>query len=205
MAAYSGAMRQPHGQFPAAVALGALLLAGGAPAAPAEWLCQGADGTVVSAHPDEAAARASCRDRAQAAAGGIFIVVPADAASVPASAVRPVELKPAPCWPAGLCADRPPLSGRRGSWSWVPPTRLENGDIRTDLAHFTMYRQAVGGAPEAIAEISAKVSNVYWGMDIRDANACFWIQAVRLRGTPMPSDSSNRVCIDAAGQLLPRA
>jgi hypothetical protein len=42
-------------------------------------------------------------------------------------------------------------------------------------------------------------------MDTRDANACFWIEAVRVNSAPMPSDRSNRICIDADGMLLPRA
>ena len=60
-------------------------------------------------------------------------------------------------------------------------------------------------ATEPVAEISPKVTNVFWGMDTRDANACFWIEAVRVNSAPMPSDRSNRICIDADGQLLPQA
>lgn len=203
-------MGVPRWQFRVGVACGALLVAVLAvaarpDAAGAGWICQGADGTVVSAHPVEADARASCRGRAQAAAGGIFIVVPASATGVAVTVTRAVLLKSPECLAPGPCPADLPLSGRRGSWSWVPPTRLENGNIRTDLSHFVMYRQAFGGQPEQVAEISAKVTNVFWGMDTRDANACFWIEAVRVTSAPMPSDRSNRLCIDAAGQLLPQA
>lgn len=191
-------------------ARGALLLlavavAGRADPASNRWTCQGADGTVIAAWPDEDRARASCRDRAQAAAGGIFIVVPAAASPAPITVPRPVVLKRPGCASPAPCPANLPLSGRRGSWSWVAPTRLENGNIATDLSHFAMFRQAAGGKPEEVAQISAKVTNVYWGMDTRDANACFWIEAVRVNSAPMPSDRSNRICIDADGRLLPRA
>ncbi|MDX2121129.1 MAG: hypothetical protein SF070_08780 [Gemmatimonadota bacterium] len=183
----------------------AVAVAGGPDPARNRWVCQGADGTVVAAWPDEARARASCQERAQAAAGGIFIVVPGTASGAASTVARPVILKPPRCGSPGPCPANLPLSGRRGSWSWVPPTRLENGNIATDLSHFAMFRQAAGGQPEEVAEISPTVTNVYWGMDTRDANACFWIEAVRVNSAPMPSDRSNRICIDADGQLLPRA
>lgn len=189
-----------------------LLLAGTAWAGSADpdpgtvrWTCQGADGTVVAAYPDEAQARATCQERAQAAAGGIFIVAPASDSDAPVTVARPVLLKPPRCVAPGPCPANLPLSGRRGSWSWVPPAALENGNILTDLSHFAMFRQAFGGQPEEIAEISAKVTNVYWGMDTRDANACFWIEAVRVNSAPMPSDRSNKICMDADGKLLPQA
>jgi hypothetical protein len=170
-----------------------------------QWLCEGADGTVVAAWPDEERARLSCRDSAQAAAGGIFIVVPASASGATVTVARPVILKRPRCTSPGPCPANLPPSGRRGSWSWIAPTQLENGNIATDLSHFAMFRQAAGGRPEEVAEISATVTNVYWGMDTRDANACFWIEAVRVNSAPMPSDRSNRICIDADGMLLPRA
>lgn len=169
------------------------------------WICQGADGTFVSAHATDADARASCQRRAQAAAGGIFIVVAAGSTAMPMTTAPPVVVKLPACTAPGACPATLPLSGRRGSWSWVPPARLENGNIQTDLVRFEMYRQAFGGPPERVADISAKVTNLYWGMDTRDANACFWIQAVRVNSAPMPSDRSNRICMDAEGQLLPQA
>lgn len=190
------------------IGCGALLVCGLAVAAPrpgAGWLCRGADGTVVSAHPAAAEAMASCQERAQSAAGGIFFVVPASAADEPVSVSEPVVMKASKCEAPGPCPANLPLSGRRGSWSWVPPTRLENGNIATDLAYFAMYRQPFAGEPEPVAEISPKVTNVFWGMDTRDADACFWIEAVRVNSAPMPSDRSNRICIDAKGQLLPQA
>lgn len=189
----------------AAASAVAVAIAGGPDPASNRWTCQGADGTVVAAWPDEERARLSCQERAQASAGGIFIVVPASASAAPAIVARPVVLKPPKCESPGPCPAKLPLAGRRGSWSWIPPTRLENGNIATDLSHFAMFRQAAGGKPEQVAEISAKVTNVYWGMDTREANACFWIEAVRVNSAPMPSDRSNRICIDADGQLLPRA
>jgi len=203
-------MGGPHSKFLLGVGCGALLLSGlavvAAPGpASAGWLCRGADGTVVSAHPAAAEAMASCQDRAQSAAGGIFFVVPASAADDPVTVTQPVVMKAPKCAAPGPCPANLPLSGRRGSWSWVPPTRLENGNIATDLAYFAMFRQPFAGEPEPVAEISPKVTNVFWGMDTRDANACFWIEAVRVNSGPMPSDRSNRICIDADGQLLPQA
>lgn len=185
------------------VAVAGLTVTGFPAAAGEAWHCAGADGTLVSIHPDENAARESCQRRAQAAAGGIFLVAPASAGGTPVA--KPVAPKSLPCRANGTCLANLPLSGRLGSWSWVAPTQLEKGDIHTDLVRFAMMRQPVGGEPEEVAEISAKVTNVFWGMDIRDANACFWIEAVRIHSAPMPSDRSNRICLDADGQLLPKA
>ncbi|MEO7385820.1 MAG: hypothetical protein ABIX37_02660 [Gammaproteobacteria bacterium] len=170
------------------------------------WACQGTDGTVVATHPDESHARASCQERAQGEAGGVFIVVPVAAVDTPTVKVpAPVVLKTRPCDAPGPCTATLPLSGRRGSWAWTPPTQLENGNIVTDLTHFSMFRQPFDGKPEEIAVISPKVTNVFWGMDTRDANACFWIEAVRVNSKPMASDRSNRICLNEAGDLLPQA
>ena len=178
-----------------------------APAGPASspgWICQAANGTVVSSHARQDEARASCTERARAEPGGIFIVLPGASDGATASIPKPVVLKSPECRPPKPCPANLPLSGERGIWSWVAPTRLEKGNIFTDLSHFVMYRQPVGGKPEVFADIDGKATNLIWGMDTRDANACFWIEAVRVNSAAMPSDRSNSICMDAQGRPLPK-
>jgi len=174
-----------------------------APGATDRWICKGADGAFVSGHLRQADAQASCLSRAKAVDGGIFLVVPVSSYQPGASLDRPVVLKTRKCAGPGPCPAEISVSGIRGGWSWLAPTRLENGNLLTDLSHFAMYRQPFGGEPEVFAEINGKVTNLIWGMDTRYANACFWITAVRVNSAAMPSDTSNRICIDASGQPLP--
>lgn len=98
-----------------------------------------------------------------------------------------------------------PLAAHQGTWRWVPPTRLEDGNIATDLEYFAMYRQAPGGKPEKIVEIHDLAAAHEWRMDTGQAGACFWFVAVRKPGSssPMPSDRSNVICLDERGQPLP--
>ncbi|MEZ5566039.1 MAG: hypothetical protein R3F24_11180 [Gammaproteobacteria bacterium] len=93
-----------------------------------------------------------------------------------------------------------------GTWRWVPPQRLENGNIATDLDHFVMYRQAPGEMPAVFAKIHDLQKPQQWTMGTDQAGACFWFVAVRKPGssTPMPSDKSNVICLDDQGQPLPR-
>jgi len=174
------------------------------PAGSAGWICQAADGTLISAHARQDEARASCTEHARAEAGGIFIVLPGVSEEARASSPQPVVLKSPECQPPKPCPANLPLSGQRGIWSWVAPTRLEKGNIFTDLSHFVMFRQPVGGKPEGFADIDGKATNLIWGMDTRDANACFWIVAVRVNSAAMPSDRSNSICMDAQGRPLPK-
>lgn len=103
-------------------------------------------------------------------------------------------------------SDNQPLVADQGTWRWVPPARLENGNIATDLAYFAMYRKAPGGDAEMIAEFHDVAKAHEWHMGTDQAGACFWFVAVRKPDSspPMPSDRSNVVCLDDRGQPLPR-
>lgn len=96
-------------------------------------------------------------------------------------------------------------SARVGVWEWVAPTRLENGDIMTDLSHYLIYRQPAGGQPTVWAQIMAPVVRAILPMGPEHWGGCFWITAVRKPGTspPVESDRSNTICMDAQGQPLP--
>ena len=168
------------------------------------WACQSMDGTVIFVHTQKEQAIAGCATRARAVKGGIYLVVPASTGSAAPAGRKPLVMKGAPC-KSESCPAESRATGIQGSWFWSPPTRLENGDIHTDLSHFLMYRQSPGADPEVFAEISGDVATLIWGMDIRYANACFWIVAVRTRSAAMRSDSSDRICIDRNGQPLPEA
>lgn len=96
-------------------------------------------------------------------------------------------------------------SSRTGVWEWVAPTKLENGDILTDLSHYLIYRQPSGGQPVVWAHIEAAATRAILPMGPEHYGACFWVIAVRQPATSpaVASDKSNSICMDAQGQPLP--
>lgn len=96
-------------------------------------------------------------------------------------------------------------SSEYGTWTWVPPTKLENGNILTDLSHFLIYRQPLGQPAGVWAQVDKSIPRLITRMGPADFNACFWMTAVRKPGTSpaVESDKSNTICMDSRGQLLP--
>jgi len=91
-----------------------------------------------------------------------------------------------------------------GTWTWIAPTTLENGDILKDLSHYLMFRQVGTAAPTVWAQIDGRTERYVIAMKPEDFGACFWFKSVRKPATSpeVASDKSNTVCLDAAGRMV---